>query len=218
MQIVLQEQPDHRMRRDEIDLEAAMRRDHALPLEPGEFAVGPDRGVGIEQIVEPDVGDRHAGLEPITRAPRRGRMQAEHLVGFLQRRIVGEDRLQMRDPVAALAGLAVGNALAAAGPAPRSPSRTRSRRRRAARCRRGGRVATPSDISPSSRFSAGRAQRGSQWRQTHPTLALRHGLDVVRLRRHVGAPAGQRFDHGRRAPSPPPRRCAAPARCSYGTG
>ena len=111
VQIVLQEQPDHRMRGNEIDLEAASRRDRALPLERREVAVRRDGVIGIEQVAEMHVLRRLARPEAIARAPRRGGMQAEHLVGFFERGVIGKDRLQMCDPVAAFAGLAVGNAL-----------------------------------------------------------------------------------------------------------
>jgi len=42
MQVLLQKQPDHRVRRDQIDLEAAVRRDFSLLLESCEILVRPD--------------------------------------------------------------------------------------------------------------------------------------------------------------------------------
>src|SRR5262245_3884298 len=98
------------MRGNEIDLEAAVRRNHALLLEPREYLVGSQRGVGIEQIAELNVLRRDTGPQAIACAPGRAGVQAEHLVRLLQRGMLSEDRLEMRDPVAALAGLAVGNA------------------------------------------------------------------------------------------------------------
>ena len=95
---------------NEIDLEAAVRRNLPLLLELGKISVRADRVVGIEQIAEAHVLRRRARLEPVTRARGRRRVQAKHLVGFFQRRIVGKDGFEVRDPVAALAGLAIGNA------------------------------------------------------------------------------------------------------------
>ena len=111
MQVVLQEQPDHRMRRHQVDLKAAVLGEPALLFERGEFRVRLLGDVGIKQIAEGDVLHRLSGFQPVADARRAGGMNAEQLVRFLQRRIVGEDRLEPGDPVGALAGLAVGNAL-----------------------------------------------------------------------------------------------------------
>jgi hypothetical protein len=110
MQVVLQKQPDHRVRRDQIDLKAAVRRDFSLLLESCEILVRPDRDVGVEQISECHAGFRCARLQSVARAPRRGRVQPKHFVRFLQRRMVRKQRLEMRDPVDAFTGLAVGDA------------------------------------------------------------------------------------------------------------
>jgi len=110
MQVVLQKQPDHRMGRNQIDLKAAMRGDPFLLLESCEILVRADCGVGIEQIVKCHGIFRRARLQSVARASRRGRVQPKHLVRFLQRGVVGEHRFEVRDPVAAFTGLAVGNA------------------------------------------------------------------------------------------------------------
>ena len=114
MQIVLQEQPDHRMRRHQIDLEAAHAAGICLALERGEIAHKTLRRCRHR------TGCRSArplrsypGLQAVAIARRAGGVHAEQLVGFLQRRVIGEDRLQPGDPVGALAGFAVGNALEA---------------------------------------------------------------------------------------------------------
>ena len=111
VQVLLQEQPDDRMRRHQVDLEFALRRHSALRFQRGEVGIGASGDVGIEQIVEAHIGDRLAGSQAIARVGAGTGMDAEDFIRFLKRGIVGEDRLQPGDPVAALAGLAIGNAL-----------------------------------------------------------------------------------------------------------
>ncbi len=55
MQIVLQEQPDHRMRRHQVDLEAQSFGTIAFALERGKFRVRRLGDIGIKQIVEAHV-------------------------------------------------------------------------------------------------------------------------------------------------------------------
>src|SRR5215472_14716391 len=98
------------MRRHQIDLEPAASRDHSLLLQMGEVSIGADRGVCAEEIVEAHILCRRAGLEAVAHARRRGRMQAKYLLRFFERRMIGEYRFQMRNPIAALAGLPVGDA------------------------------------------------------------------------------------------------------------
>ena len=109
VQVFLQEQPDHRMGRNQIDLEAALGGDFPLLFELREVPVGSDGDIGIEQIAELDVLDRGARPQPVARARGPGGVHAKHLVRFLEGRIVGEHRLEPRDPVAALPGLSVGD-------------------------------------------------------------------------------------------------------------
>jgi len=104
------EQPCHGMRRHQIDLEACAGRDLAGVTRGAEGGVGCRGDARIEQIVELHIRHRLAGLQRVAPAWRGGFVQAEHLVGELQGRVVGENRLQPDDPVATLAGFAIGDA------------------------------------------------------------------------------------------------------------
>ncbi len=95
------------MRRHQVNLELAGRRHNALSFKRGELGIGLFGDVGIEQIVEADVGDRLAGLQAIARMGAGAGVDAEYFIRFLKRGIVGENRLQPGDPVAAFTGLAI---------------------------------------------------------------------------------------------------------------
>ena len=117
MQVVLQKQPDHRVRRNQIDLEAAVRGDFSLLLSdlrnPG------TTGSRCRHRTDFRMSRscfRCPRLQPVARASGRGRVQPKHLVRFLQRRVVREHRLEMRDPVDAFTGLAIGDAQEARPP------------------------------------------------------------------------------------------------------
>jgi len=108
LQIILQEQPEHRVRRHEVDLETAILRHNSLPLQHGKFSIGAPGNICIEKVFEGDIAHRPARPEAVACMGFGAGMDAEHFVRFLQRGIIGEDRLQPGDPVAAFAGLAVG--------------------------------------------------------------------------------------------------------------
>src|SRR5580704_6460075 len=107
VQRIDQEQPDHRMRRHQVDLEFRAGGDLAGIFEPLEIRVGFFGDVGIEQIVEAHVLGAKSQLERVALAAGAAGVHAEELAGFLQRRIVRKHRLEPGDPVAARAGLAV---------------------------------------------------------------------------------------------------------------
>ena len=96
------------MRRHQVHLKLAVRRNLALPLEVGEHGVRLQGNIRVEQVLEFDVSRRDTGLEPV--APvlaRKARMQLKGLSRRLERRMSGKDRLQPGDPVAALAGFSI---------------------------------------------------------------------------------------------------------------
>jgi len=113
MQVVLQKQPDDRMRRHQIDLETDMLRNHALCFQRREFRVRAFGDVRIKQIGERDIVHCFAGFQPVTYARRSRGMDPKEFVGFLQGRIVGEHRFEPGNPVRALAGFPIGDAFEA---------------------------------------------------------------------------------------------------------
>ncbi len=106
VQRIDQEQPDHRMRRHQIDLKFDARSDHALVLEPLEVGIGSRGDVGIEQIFEMDILGRKSRLERIALAPGAARVDAKELARLAECGIAAKDRFEPGDPVAALAGFA----------------------------------------------------------------------------------------------------------------
>jgi hypothetical protein len=102
-----QEQPDHGMRRHQIDLEFGAGRNCPGVFLPLELGIGIFCDVGVEQIVETNVSRRHAGFEHIAFASRAGGVHAKEFARFLKGRVFGEHRLKPADPVAALAGFAI---------------------------------------------------------------------------------------------------------------
>ena len=91
------------------------------PLEHRERFLGE---VGVVKILEMHVLRLAAGLERVALAAGSGGVDAEEFAGLLQRRTCREHRLEPGDPVAALAGLAVGNALDAPAKRPLTASNT----------------------------------------------------------------------------------------------
>src|SRR5262245_16748163 len=63
LQIILDVQPQHRMRRDEIDLKLDVGRNYAGALQLGEYLERADRVVGVQQIAEGDVLDAAPGTQ-----------------------------------------------------------------------------------------------------------------------------------------------------------
>src|SRR5262245_22458904 len=112
-------------------------------------------------------------------------MQAKHLVRFFERRVVREYRLEVRNSIAALTGLAVGHTQKA------PPKRSTHARKYFAPV--GKRNATDKmDIArrhaATSPGSVDRPEHRDQRRKVHPSLALRHGLCIKLLRlRGAGA-------------------------------
>src|SRR5262249_42550163 len=107
LQIILDVQPQHRMRRDEIDLKLDVGRNYAGALKLGKYLERADRVVGVQQIAEGDVLDAAPGTQRVASMRARPGVDAEHLAGRLQNRAGGKNRLEPRDPVETFAGLAV---------------------------------------------------------------------------------------------------------------
>src|SRR5262249_25794871 len=110
MQIVLKEQPEHRVRRYQVDLKPRIVGDHALFFERREIVIGNLGNIGIEEVIETYVAHTFTGPQPVAEAGCTGGVHAEQLVGFLESGITGEDWLQPSDPVRALPCFAVRNA------------------------------------------------------------------------------------------------------------
>ena len=110
MQIVLQEQPYHRMCGNEVDLKPAAFGHDAARLEFGKFGVGLLRDIRIEQVAERNVANRLPRPQPIAQARRAAGMHAEKLIRLLERGIVGKYRFEPGNPVGTLAGFPIGDA------------------------------------------------------------------------------------------------------------
>src|SRR6187455_398696 len=99
------------MRRHEIDLELNIPSNSSLifqSLECGERLLG---DISIEQVFECHVLRFVARPERVSLELGGLRMQLKKIAGLLQRRAIGEDRLEPEDPVKPGPGLAVRNAL-----------------------------------------------------------------------------------------------------------
>src|SRR3974390_2478486 len=115
------------MCRHQIDLEAHVWRDLTGTLECGEAAIGLASDIRIEQVTKGNIAHALAGLQPVAVARRASGVDAENLIRLFKRRIVGEGWLQPRNPVGALAGLAVRNALEAGAPRRAPPGKDGAR-------------------------------------------------------------------------------------------
>ena len=108
MQRIDQKQPDHRMRRYQVDLEFGAGGNLAGVLERPEHGIRLLGDVRIEQIAEMHVLDAQSRLERETLAAGTAAgVHAEKLARFHKCRVIGKHRLEPGDPVAALAGFAV---------------------------------------------------------------------------------------------------------------
>ena len=111
VQPIDQEQPDDGVRRHQIDLEFGAGRDFSRLLQAPEDRIGILGDIRIEQVVEAHVLRRDAVAQRVALPPGPARVDAEEFPRLGERRVVGEHRLEPGDPVAALAGLPVGQAL-----------------------------------------------------------------------------------------------------------
>ena len=99
------------MGRHQIDLEFCACRDLAVVLQPPEGGVRFGGYVGVEQVWKLHILHGDARLERVALATGAAGMDAKEFTRFHEGRIVGEDGFEPRDPIAALAGLAVRNTL-----------------------------------------------------------------------------------------------------------
>jgi hypothetical protein len=98
------------MRGNEIDLKTRVLRHLALTLEFGEFVVRRLCDIRVKKIFERGVLRRLARLEPLTNARCAAGVNAEQLIGLFQGQIFGERGLEPSNPIAPVAGFAVGDA------------------------------------------------------------------------------------------------------------
>ncbi len=107
LQIFPDEQPDHRVRRHQIDLEFDVRRYFALPFQFGKCREGTPGDVGIKQIIECHVAECDAGLKAITPPAGNTGMKLENLVAQYERGTFGKYRFEPGNPIQPLSSLAV---------------------------------------------------------------------------------------------------------------